>query len=219
MRNIGCSKNCVTNVLFFMSKLKALGRCIRHKADWGAILLVDDRFGKTQRYVDQLSKWVRSSIRHYNAFAPMMGSLKQFTDNFLAEDAQLFASTQQSQVMETTISQQSQVMETTISQLEPSVSSSPYFVKPSILANTKPVPDLILLDDSDENSPIKATPQKEESGKSVPITSTPIIPMIKKFSTGSLLGQTNKMSLSQRKLAAENGSRYFQSTGGPPPTT
>jgi Fanconi anemia group J protein len=29
---------------------QALGRCIRHKQDWGAILLVDERFSKSPRY-------------------------------------------------------------------------------------------------------------------------------------------------------------------------
>lgn len=40
----------------FRALNQALGRCIRHRHDWGAILLVDDRFAKIQRYVDGLSK-------------------------------------------------------------------------------------------------------------------------------------------------------------------
>lgn len=36
---------------------QALGRCIRHRYDWGAILLVDERF-RRPRATDALSRWV-----------------------------------------------------------------------------------------------------------------------------------------------------------------
>lgn len=35
---------------------QALGRCIRHRLDWGAILMVDDRF-KLPRNQRMLSRW------------------------------------------------------------------------------------------------------------------------------------------------------------------
>ena len=35
---------------------QAIGRCIRHKADYGAIILLDDRF-KQARYQKNLSRW------------------------------------------------------------------------------------------------------------------------------------------------------------------
>lgn len=42
--------------------VQAIGRCIRHRLDYGAILLVDERF-KEGRNQTSLSKWVRGSIK------------------------------------------------------------------------------------------------------------------------------------------------------------
>jgi hypothetical protein len=39
----------------------AIGRCIRHKNDYGAIVLIDSRFQKKES-ITPLSKWVRSTI-------------------------------------------------------------------------------------------------------------------------------------------------------------
>ena len=50
----------------FRALNQALGRCIRHRRDWGAILMVDARYGQITRYVESLSKWVNS--RHKNFF-------------------------------------------------------------------------------------------------------------------------------------------------------
>ena len=41
----------------FRALNQALGRCIRHKKDWGAILLVDERFQSNFRYQNSLSRW------------------------------------------------------------------------------------------------------------------------------------------------------------------
>ncbi len=65
----------------FRALNQALGRCIRHKQDWGAILMVDDRYqreGSGQRYIGGLSKWVRAGVRHYRHFGEMSGSLTEF---------------------------------------------------------------------------------------------------------------------------------------------
>lgn len=40
---------------------QALGRCIRHRNDWGAILLVDSRYGDQKRTAG-LSKWIRTKV-------------------------------------------------------------------------------------------------------------------------------------------------------------
>lgn len=40
-----------------------MGRCIRHKKDWGCIVLLDERFTKKSS-IQQLSKWVRSAVSH-----------------------------------------------------------------------------------------------------------------------------------------------------------
>ncbi|KAM4844620.1 Fanconi anemia group J protein [Thomomys bottae] len=58
---------------------QALGRCIRHKNDWGALLLVDDRFSNNpSRYTSGLSKWVRQEIQHHSTFESALESLAEF---------------------------------------------------------------------------------------------------------------------------------------------
>ncbi|XP_026538513.1 Fanconi anemia group J protein [Notechis scutatus] len=58
---------------------QALGRCIRHRSDWGALILVDDRFGKSpNKYTAGLSKWIRQQIHHYKDFDCALSSLGAF---------------------------------------------------------------------------------------------------------------------------------------------
>ena len=65
----------------FRALNQALGRCIRHKNDWGAILMVDDRYAKNPRYVQSLSKWVRGRVANYYNCGSMLQSLSQFTSD------------------------------------------------------------------------------------------------------------------------------------------
>ncbi|KAM9733847.1 Fanconi anemia group J protein isoform 2-T4 [Menidia menidia] len=59
---------------------QALGRCIRHKNDWGALILVDDRFrNNPNKYITGLSKWVRQLVQHHNTFGDAMQSLVAFS--------------------------------------------------------------------------------------------------------------------------------------------
>ncbi|KAM5308266.1 Fanconi anemia group J protein [Glossophaga mutica] len=59
---------------------QALGRCIRHKNDWGALILVDDRFrSNPTRYISGLSKWVRQQIQHHSTFESALESLAEFS--------------------------------------------------------------------------------------------------------------------------------------------
>ncbi|XP_027623577.1 Fanconi anemia group J protein [Tupaia chinensis] len=59
---------------------QALGRCIRHKDDWGALILVDDRFrSNPDRYISGLSKWVRQQIQHHSTFESALESLAEFS--------------------------------------------------------------------------------------------------------------------------------------------
>lgn len=51
---------CVLDVRLCRS-LQAVGRCIRHKLDWGAIVLLDERF-REDRNQRGLSKWVRGNL-------------------------------------------------------------------------------------------------------------------------------------------------------------
>ena len=40
---------------------QALGRCIRHRGDWGAIILAEARFvEQPQRYLPGISRWLRN---------------------------------------------------------------------------------------------------------------------------------------------------------------
>lgn len=61
----------------FRALNQALGRCIRHRHDWGAIILLEQRF-TMGRNVNQLSKWVRSRVKTFTAFAAAMQSLDGF---------------------------------------------------------------------------------------------------------------------------------------------
>ncbi|XP_061073345.1 Fanconi anemia group J protein [Conger conger] len=59
---------------------QALGRCIRHKNDWGALILVDDRFRcNPNKYITGLSKWVRQLVQHHDTFSGAMQSLASFS--------------------------------------------------------------------------------------------------------------------------------------------
>ncbi|KAJ7308856.1 hypothetical protein JRQ81_008129, partial [Phrynocephalus forsythii] len=58
---------------------QALGRCIRHSSDWGALILVDDRFRRNpNKYIAGLSKWIRQQIQHHENFGHALGSLEAF---------------------------------------------------------------------------------------------------------------------------------------------
>ncbi|XP_064119923.1 Fanconi anemia group J protein-like isoform X2 [Macrobrachium nipponense] len=71
---------------------QALGRCIRHRYDWGALILVDERFQRGQlssgmqqtKYTRGLSKWVRNKIVHYPSFASALASINEFAENMVA---------------------------------------------------------------------------------------------------------------------------------------
>lgn len=54
---------------------QAIGRVIRHKDDFGAILLCDERFGSQ---VCHLSKWLRPHARCYSKYGEAYGSLMKF---------------------------------------------------------------------------------------------------------------------------------------------
>ncbi|KAM9359039.1 Fanconi anemia group J protein [Symphorus nematophorus] len=59
---------------------QALGRCIRHRNDWGALILVDDRYrSNPNKYITGLSKWVRQLVQHHNTFNNAMQSLVEFS--------------------------------------------------------------------------------------------------------------------------------------------
>uniref|UniRef100_A0A0P4WD16 Regulator of telomere elongation helicase 1 homolog n=1 Tax=Scylla olivacea TaxID=85551 RepID=A0A0P4WD16_SCYOL len=56
---------------------QAVGRVIRHKDDFGAIVLCDSRFASTH-FKGQLSSWIRPHIMNYNKFGPVIREITQF---------------------------------------------------------------------------------------------------------------------------------------------
>ena len=56
---------------------QAVGRCLRHKADYGAIILVDERFTKPEAQA-QLPKWLRPAVQTFSSFERATESLGRF---------------------------------------------------------------------------------------------------------------------------------------------
>eukprot|EP01038_Epipyxis_sp_PR26KG_P008177 gene8177-11062_t len=56
---------------------QCLGRVIRHKKDWGAIFLLDDRF-LVDKQKQQLSRWIRPKVKNYSVFQQVLNDFRQF---------------------------------------------------------------------------------------------------------------------------------------------
>lgn len=56
---------------------QAIGRVIRHRKDYGAILLCDERFAN-QRTVSQLSAWIRDHVTVYDSYGELHSNLIRF---------------------------------------------------------------------------------------------------------------------------------------------
>ncbi|GLT58833.1 hypothetical protein SLA2020_316950 [Shorea laevis] len=61
----------------FRALNQAIGRCIRHRNDYGAIILLDTRFQEERNRV-YISKWLRKSIRQYESFDKSLEGLRSF---------------------------------------------------------------------------------------------------------------------------------------------
>lgn len=59
---------------------QALGRIIRHKKDWGAIFLMDDRF-LNDNQISNLSKWIRPGVTKFSTLSPSLQSFRTFLNN------------------------------------------------------------------------------------------------------------------------------------------
>ncbi|CEP10455.1 hypothetical protein [Parasitella parasitica] len=66
---------------------QALGRCIRHRNDWGAIILLEERFNN-RNVVNGLSKWVKGQFKQLSHFGSSMEGLEHFVKRQLEEDRQ-----------------------------------------------------------------------------------------------------------------------------------
>lgn len=56
---------------------QAMGRVIRHRWDYGAVLLADERFG-TQQNLHNMSRWLRDQVVHHSSFGAAIASLTKF---------------------------------------------------------------------------------------------------------------------------------------------
>jgi Fanconi anemia group J protein len=59
----------------FRAVNQALGRCIRHLKDYGALFLIDARY--TER-ASSLARWLSKSFKPYQSFGNMNQKLKEF---------------------------------------------------------------------------------------------------------------------------------------------
>ena len=69
---------------------QAIGRVIRHRFDYGAILFLDDRFGKSGVALNGLSKWVKKEVIHgedHGGFGSIMVKLAQFFSRIKTDEA------------------------------------------------------------------------------------------------------------------------------------
>ncbi|XP_022638315.1 Fanconi anemia group J protein homolog isoform X2 [Vigna radiata var. radiata] len=64
----------------FRALNQAAGRCIRHKFDYGAIILLDERF-QEERNRAFISKWIRRPLKSYDSFDLSLEGLKSFFEN------------------------------------------------------------------------------------------------------------------------------------------
>ncbi|XP_048531472.1 Fanconi anemia group J protein homolog [Triticum urartu] len=61
----------------FRALNQAAGRCIRHKFDYGGIILIDERY-QEERNLLHISKWLKNSIKHYGSFQETMDKMEKF---------------------------------------------------------------------------------------------------------------------------------------------
>ena len=61
----------------FRALNQAFGRCLRHSRDWGAIILVDDRY-REKKYMDDVSKWLRALCRPVQNYGHFLKELGEF---------------------------------------------------------------------------------------------------------------------------------------------
>ncbi|KAJ3275157.1 Fanconi anemia group J protein [Terramyces sp. JEL0728] len=59
---------------------QALGRCIRHKNDWGCVLLIDARFAAAKN-IHLLPKWIQPFLKIYDTAKAVEKDLKLFLQN------------------------------------------------------------------------------------------------------------------------------------------
>lgn len=61
----------------FRAMNQALGRCIRHRNDWGAVIFLDQRL-TSARNIQKLSKWVRPNVKTFPKLVEGIDALRVF---------------------------------------------------------------------------------------------------------------------------------------------
>jgi Fanconi anemia group J protein len=59
---------------------QALGRCIRHRHDWGAIILLERRF-HYESNINGLSKWIRPRVQKFTNYQESLKSLEKYIEH------------------------------------------------------------------------------------------------------------------------------------------
>ena len=75
-----CSGNEWYEQQAFKAVNQAMGRCIRHKNDYGAMLLLDERYTRPGKR-NKMSKWLSGSIQSHRSFYQMLNSVHQFFED------------------------------------------------------------------------------------------------------------------------------------------
>eukprot|EP01114_Cavostelium_apophysatum_P012798 TRINITY_DN2954_c0_g2_i1.p1 TRINITY_DN2954_c0_g2~~TRINITY_DN2954_c0_g2_i1.p1 ORF type:complete len:866 (+),score=174.26 TRINITY_DN2954_c0_g2_i1:149-2746(+) len=65
----------------FRAVNQALGRCIRHANDYGAIILLDERY-QQKDHVGSLSRWIRANLKGFERPEASIESLRKFFEQF-----------------------------------------------------------------------------------------------------------------------------------------
>jgi hypothetical protein len=69
----------------FRALNQALGRCIRHRSDWGAVFLLDSRYA-LEKNINLLPKWIRNKAVVYTIFNSAKIALSLFVKNIMSKD-------------------------------------------------------------------------------------------------------------------------------------
>lgn len=64
---------------------QAAGRVIRHRSDWGVVILADERFAQP-RAKQQLSKWLLPHLRDFSSSATLVDALRHFVSHATAQE-------------------------------------------------------------------------------------------------------------------------------------
>ncbi|VDO34496.1 unnamed protein product [Onchocerca flexuosa] len=70
---------------------QALGRCLRHRSDWGSILMLDERLLQTQRNPNakKISRWIREQLRPLTNYEHFLSELNSFVNKMEIKNSQL----------------------------------------------------------------------------------------------------------------------------------